>query len=136
MASRSACSPASIAIVNLIGGALVRRLGAGRVIRIAAALTVAGSVVAALAPGFGVLIAAQLLLGAGAGVFFPAGLQAVAAFAGPNRKGFAMGIYGVAFCGGLTAAALLGTLGATAGWRVRSGSPPGSLQPPSSPGCA
>src|SRR5690606_29219192 len=77
-----------------------------------------GSVIAALAPGFAVLVLAQVLLGIGAGFFFPAGLQAVALFAGPARKGFAMGIYGVAFSGGLTVAALLGTLGASQGWRA------------------
>src|SRR5690606_34407846 len=38
--------------------------------------------------------------------------------AGPSKRGFAMGIYGVAFSGGLTAAAVLGAIGASAGWRV------------------
>ena len=58
------------------------------------------------------------MLGAGAGLFFPAGLQAVAIFAGATRRGFAMGIYGVAFSIGLAVAALFGVLGASAGWRV------------------
>lgn len=108
----------SIAAFNLVGGALARRVGSAKTLQIAATVTVVGSVMAALANGFGVLVAAQLFLGAGAGLFFPAGLQAVALLAGPNRKGFAMGIYGVAFSGGLTIAALLGTLGSTHGWRL------------------
>jgi predicted MFS family arabinose efflux permease len=108
----------SIAVANLVGGALLRRVGAGRLIVLASAATATGSVAAALAPGFGVLVAAQVLLGVGAGFFFPAGLQAVAAFAGPTRKGFAMGIYGVAFSGGLTLAAVLGAVGAGSTWRL------------------
>src|SRR5690606_28964929 len=47
-----------------------------------------------------------------------AGLRAVPLVAGPGRRGFAMGMYGVAFSAGLTVAALLGTLGSVAGWRV------------------
>lgn len=108
---------ASIAVANLVGGALLRRLGVARVLTLAALASTIGSVLAALAPGFGLLVVAQVFLGVGAGFFFPAGLQAVALFAGPTRKGFAMGIYGVAFSGGLTLAALLGTLGASQGWR-------------------
>jgi MFS family permease len=108
----------SIAAANLVGGALLHRVGAGRLIVVSAVATAIGSVVAALAPGFGVLVAAQVLLGVGAGFFFPAGMQAVAAFAGPTRKGFAMGIYGVAFSGGLTLAAVLGAVGAETSWRV------------------
>lgn len=108
----------AIAAANLVGGALLRRVGSARTIQIAAAITAVGSVIAALAQGFGVLLAAQVLLGAGAGLFFPAGLQGVAILAGPNRKGFAMGIYGVAFSGGLTLAAVLGAIGADHGWRL------------------
>jgi predicted MFS family arabinose efflux permease len=82
------------------------------------ACTVAGAVTAALAHGFAVLVLAQVLLGAGAGLYFPAGLRAVPAVSGANRRGFAMGIYGVAFSAGLTVAALLGALGALSGWRL------------------
>jgi DHA1 family inner membrane transport protein len=82
------------------------------------ATTAAGAVTAAVASGFGLIVAAQVLLGAGAGLYFPAGLHAVPALATTGRRGFAMGIYGVAFSGGLTLAALLGTFGATHGWRV------------------
>ncbi|HEX7094356.1 MAG TPA: MFS transporter, partial [Acidimicrobiales bacterium] len=108
---------ASIALANLAGGALLRRHGVARMLTFAAIASTLGSTLAALAPGFALLVAAQVFLGIGAGFFFPAGLQAVALVAGPSRKGFAMGIYGVAFSGGLTLAALLGTLGASQGWR-------------------
>ncbi|MEZ5219573.1 MAG: MFS transporter [Ilumatobacteraceae bacterium] len=107
----------SIAAFNLVGGRLLRAVGPTRAIKVAAAVTAVGSVAAASSPGFTTLVGAQILLGAGAGLFFPAGLQSVAILAGPGRKGLAMGIYGVAFSGGLTIAALLGSLGAASGWR-------------------
>ena len=82
------------------------------------AATTAGSVVAATAGGFTLVVVAQVLLGTGAGLYFPAGLQAVPAVAGAGRRGFAMGIYGVAFSLGLTIAAVLGAIGAVSSWRV------------------
>lgn len=108
----------SIAVANLVGGAVLGRIG-GRALMLAGlAATVVGAVVGALSNGIGTLVIAQLLLGAGAGLYFPAGLQAVPFVAGAHRRGFAMGVYGVAFSAGLTGAALLGTLGAAHGWRL------------------
>jgi predicted MFS family arabinose efflux permease len=108
----------SIAAANLVGGAVLGRFGARALMLAGLAATTAGSVVAALAEGFAVVVAAQVLLGTGAGLYFPAGLQAVPTVAGSGRRGFAMGIYGVAFSAGLTIAAVLGALGAANGWRV------------------
>jgi predicted MFS family arabinose efflux permease len=108
----------AIAIGNLVAGAILGRVGARLLMLAGLASTAAGSVLAATAGGLAPLVAAQVLLGAGAGLYFPAGLQAVPALSGAGRRGFAMGIYGVAFSGGLTLAALLGALGAASGWRV------------------
>jgi MFS family permease len=108
----------SIAIANIVGGRLLPRLGATRVIRIAGGLTMVGALAAATSGSFPALAAAQVLLGAGSGLFFPAGIQAVGTLAGPSRKGFAMGMFGVAFSGGLTIAAVLAAIGADHGWRV------------------
>lgn len=107
----------SIAVMNLTGGWLLRRFRAQRLIMCALLISACGASLAATASSFFVLVLAQALLGAGAGLFFPAGLQTAGIAAGPNRKGFAMGIYGVAYSLGLTAAALLGALGASIGWR-------------------
>ncbi len=107
----------SIAIMNLAGGWLLRRYRAQRLIMSALAISTCGATLAATAQNFAILVVAQALLGAGAGLFFPAGLQTAGIAAGPNRKGFAMGMYGVAYSLGLTAAALLGALGASVGWR-------------------
>lgn len=109
---------ASIAVANLVGGALLGRWGPKTLMIVALAATIGGSVIAAAAPSFLVLVIAQTLLGTGAGLYFPAGLRAVPLTAGTGRRGFAMGLYGVAFSAGLTAAALLGTLGSVSGWQV------------------
>ncbi len=108
----------SIAAFNLVGGLLLRRMSPGVLIRGAAFVGVLGSVATATAHSFIHLILGQIVLGASAGLFFPAGLQAVALLAGPAKKGFAMGIYGVAFSGGLTLAAVLGAIGSSYDWRI------------------
>lgn len=107
-----------IAITNLVGGAALRHFAPVRLIRAAAAIGLAGSVVNALTTGYAMLLVGQMLLGAAAGLFFPAGLRGVGLAAGPAKRGFAMGIYGVAFSLGLTMAAVLGAVGAGVGWRV------------------
>lgn len=108
----------AIAVFNMVGGTALRRWPAIAVVRASCVFTACGGVLAATSTGFWSIVLAQVLLGAGAGLFFPAGLQGVALFAGPNRRGFAMGLYGVAFSVGLTVAALFGALGASTGWRV------------------
>jgi NNP family nitrate/nitrite transporter-like MFS transporter len=108
----------TIAATNLVGGAAMRRFAPVVLVRAAAVTGAAGAVVNAIAPGYAALLVGQVLLGAAAGLFFPAGLQGVGIAAGPSKRGFAMGIYGVFFSLGLTAAAVLGALGAGVGWRV------------------
>ncbi|TPW12713.1 MAG: integral membrane transporter protein [Acidimicrobiaceae bacterium] len=107
----------AIAVTNLLGGLWLRRTGPVAVIRCSAVVGMAGGALTAAAGGYGMLLAGQVLLGAAAGLFFPAGLQAVGLAVGPTRRGFAMGLYGVAFSLGLTMAAALGALGAGVGWR-------------------
>ncbi|HQZ32929.1 MAG TPA: MFS transporter [Ilumatobacteraceae bacterium] len=108
----------SIAVFNLVGGLLLRRVSVSVLVRTAALVGAVGSATTATTHSFGQLIIGQMVLGASAGLFFPAGLQAVALLAGPARKGFAMGIYGVAFSGGLLLAAVLGAVGSTHDWRT------------------
>jgi predicted MFS family arabinose efflux permease len=108
----------SIAVTNLAGGAALRHHAPVALVRAASVAGLAGCVVNALSNGFATLLVGQALIGVGAGLFFPAGLQGVGIAAGPARRGFAMGIYGVAFSLGLTAAAVLGAIGAGIGWRT------------------
>lgn len=108
----------SIALFNLVGGRALSKYAPGLLVRAAGVVGVLGSIAAAVAPGYGVLLVGQILLGVAAGLFFPAGLQAVGIAAGSSKRGFAMGLYGVAFSGGLTMAAILGAVGAGVGWRT------------------
>lgn len=109
---------ASIAVANLLGGAMLTRTGPLTAIQASTVATMIGSVIAATADGLGQLVVAQLFMGLGAGLFFPAGLQLIARIAGPSRRGMAMGMYGVAFSIALTVAAVLGAAGASEGWRI------------------
>jgi predicted MFS family arabinose efflux permease len=109
---------AAIAGTNLLGGAALRRYSARTLTRVASVAGLAGCLVNASANGFAMLLAGQVLLGLAAGAFFPTGLQGVGIAAGPSRRGFAMGLYGVAFSLGLTMAAVLGAVGAGVGWRI------------------
>ncbi|MEJ7720579.1 MAG: MFS transporter [Ilumatobacteraceae bacterium] len=124
----------AIAVANLVGGAVLGRTG-GRMLMLAGlAATVIGAVCGATANGFATMVVAQVLLGTGAGLYFPAGLQAVPFIAGSSRKGFAMGIYGVAFSGGLTACCPARRARCCAGMASRaSGRRLGSALQPSSP---
>lgn len=108
----------SIAACNVLGGWLLRRMSPVALIARSCAVGAVGSLVTALAPGYGVLLVGQVLLGSSAGLFFPSGLQSVGLAAPAHRRGFAMGIYGVAFSLGLTMAAVLGTIGSSWGWRT------------------
>lgn len=109
---------ASIAVCNVVGGWLLRRMTPVALIARSCVVGAAGALVTALAPGYPLLLVGQVLLGSAAGLFFPSGLQSVGLAAPPSRRGFAMGIYGVAFSLGLTMAAVLGAVGAQWGWRL------------------
>ena len=109
---------ATIALTNLVGGDAIRHVTPATVVRLACMAGFAGALVNAVTTSYALLLVGQVLLGAAAGLFFPIGLQGVGRTAGPAKRGFAMGIYGGAFSGGLLAAALLGTLGAAASWRI------------------
>lgn len=107
----------SIAVFNVVGGLLLRRLAANQVLAIALATTSVGGVVAATADGGLQFGAAQVLLGAGAGLLYPGAVMSVGTFSGVRRRGFAMGVFGVFFSGGLTLAAALSAVGAQVDWR-------------------
>lgn len=108
----------SIAVGNLAGGYVVARRGPKVGVLASLVVTAVGALLAAAAPATGVFLAAQVLLGLGAGVFFAPAISAVGGIGGAGRRGLAMGLFGIAFSGGLTAAALLAAIGASVGWRA------------------
>ncbi|MEY2958439.1 MAG: hypothetical protein RLZZ01_1007 [Actinomycetota bacterium] len=107
----------SIAVANLVSGVLLRYRPANQVIALALVSSTGGSTLAALGSGSTTFFVAQVLLGAGAGLLYPAAIMSIGVFAGPHRRGFAMGVFGVFFSGGLTLAAALAAVGTSIDWR-------------------
>ncbi|WP_018663401.1 DHA2 family efflux MFS transporter permease subunit [Heyndrickxia acidiproducens] len=56
----------------------------------------AGTLICAIAPGFSVLLIGRVVQAAGAGIIFPLLTNVIFVLFPPNRRGFAMGIFGVA----------------------------------------
>ena len=107
----------AIAVFNVIGGLLLRRFPTTTILSAALAATSLGGLVAATASGSGQFLAAQVLLGTGAGLLYPGAVMSIGTFAGRRRRGFAMGLFGVFFSGGLVLAAGLSALGTQLDWR-------------------
>ena len=83
---------------------------------LALAIVAVGALLSAVSQGEASLLAGQAVLGFGSGAFFAPGLRSAAQLAGP-RRGLAIGIFGVAFSGGVALAGLLAALGGVWGWR-------------------
>jgi DHA1 family purine ribonucleoside efflux pump-like MFS transporter len=109
---------ASIALGSLIGGFALARLGPRAGLAPGVGLAAAGAGLSAAAGGTASLLAAQVVVGIGSGIFFASGLRSAAVFAGYRRRGRAMGFFGVAFSGGLALAGALAALGEVWGWRA------------------
>lgn len=107
----------AIATGNLGGGLVLARRGAKQGLVAGLTITAAGALATAASHGRTAFLLAQVLVGLGSGVFFASGLHAVGVLAGTRRRGFAMGLFGVAFSGGLALAALLAALADAWGWR-------------------
>ena len=105
-------------LVGFPAGVLVDRVGAGRVILGGTLLFVVGSLVGAVAPTFGVLVAGRFLQGAGLAVV-PAGVLArMMSGAQAGRSGGAMAVYQAAITvGSAFGPAVGGLLAGVAGWR-------------------
>jgi MFS family permease len=82
------------ALLLLPGGMLVDRFGVRRVALGGLGLFLAGVVAGALAGGLGLLVAARLVQGAGAGVVSPAALSGAVSDFPPARRGVALGVWG------------------------------------------
>lgn len=106
----------SIAVANVAGGYALALLGPRPPLLVALCLVVGGGVVSATAGGLPHFLAGQVCLGLAAGVFFAPGISSVGLIGGAARRGLVMGIFGVAFSGGLATAALLSAAGSQLGW--------------------
>jgi predicted MFS family arabinose efflux permease len=108
----------SAAVGNVAGGFLLARAGVRRAVLAALAVTAGGAFVAGSTASAPTFLAAQVLLGLGAGLFFAPGVNAAGTIAGPRRRGLAMGLFGLAFSAGLAVAAVLAAVGTRVDWRL------------------
>jgi EmrB/QacA subfamily drug resistance transporter len=84
----------SFAVLLLTAAALGDRLGRRRVFASGLGLFALGSAACALSPNLGVLIAARVVQGAGAAAVLPLGLALLNLAFPPERRGWAIGVYG------------------------------------------
>jgi EmrB/QacA subfamily drug resistance transporter len=104
----------SFAVLLLAAAALGDRFGRRRLFAAGLGLFAAASAACALAPGIGWLIGARAVQGAGAAMIMPLGLALLNAAFPPQRRGWAMGIFG-----GVTG--LAATVGPVVGGAVTQG---------------
>jgi len=82
-----------------------------RIVMVAGALAMAlGGVLYLLADNVGTLIAARLVVGAGEGIVYTSGATWAVDLAPEDRRGFALGLFGLAVWGGLSLGPLAGEL--------------------------
>jgi DHA1 family inner membrane transport protein len=108
----------AVAIGGPIFALLTTRLPRKQLIVGVMSLFVVGQALCALAPSYGWLMAARILVACGHGLFFGAGSVAAAELVPPNKRGAALSI----FLGGFAVATILGvplgtTVGNALGWR-------------------
>ncbi len=105
----------TFAVLLLSAAAVGERFGRRRIFVLGIALFTGASALAALAPSIGVLVAARALQGAGGAMIMPLSLTLLSAAVPPERRNFALGIWGA--IGG--AAVAIGPLvggAVTTGW--------------------
>jgi len=93
----------SFAVLLVPAAALGDRLGRRRLFAVGLGLFVLGSIACALSPNASLLIASRALQGSAAALVAPLSLALVSAAFTPERRGWAMGVYG-----GITGIAVLG----------------------------
>jgi EmrB/QacA subfamily drug resistance transporter len=93
----------SFAVLLVPAAVLGDRLGRRRLFAAGLGLFVLGSIACALSPNAGLLIASRAVQGSAAALVAPLSLALVSAAFGPERRGWAMGVYG-----GITGIAVLG----------------------------
>jgi EmrB/QacA subfamily drug resistance transporter len=93
----------SFAVLLVPAAALGDRLGRRRLLAAGLGVFVLSSIACALAPSAGLLIAARAVQGSGAALVAPLSLALISTAFPPERRGWAMGVYG-----GITGIAVLG----------------------------
>jgi EmrB/QacA subfamily drug resistance transporter len=98
----------AFAVLLMTAAAVGDRFGRRRVFAVGLGVFAAGSAACALAPGAGVLIAARTVQGAGAAIVMPLALALLNAAVPPQRRGWAMGMFGSVSALGVVVGPVLG----------------------------
>jgi MFS family permease len=110
---------AAYALALPLGGRLTDRVGPRQAAAAGLVLFALGCLAGALAPTFGLLVAARVVQGLGAGCASPAALVGAISSFPPHRRGMALGIWGASTGVANVVSPLLGgELTQTLGWRV------------------
>ncbi|MFG2096500.1 MFS transporter [Streptomyces sp. NPDC048612] len=109
----------AFAALLLLAGSLAQRFGARRIYLVGLAVFTAASLLGAVAPNGGVLVAARFVQGAGAALFMPSSLSLLMnAFPEPARRAKILGIWSAVVSTSVGLAPTLGgLLVGTLGWR-------------------
>lgn len=103
----------------LVAGRVADRVGRRRCLRLGTAVFAVGTLVAAVAPTFGILVGARTLQGAATAVFMTSSLSIVSDAFGPDRRAWAIGMWSAIGSAAAAFAPLVcGAIIGAAGWRV------------------
>jgi MFS family permease len=109
-------------LFQLPAGLLADRIGKTRLLVGGLAATAGGVALAAAAPGYDALVAAQIVAGIGGSTYHPAGMSLISDVENEATEGRAMGVFGVGGVAGTASAPLVvGGLGSLFGWRTALG---------------
>ncbi len=86
----------AVGLMTPLSGWLSDRFGRKRIFTVSLVVFVLGSMLAAMSPSLGWLIGFRVLQGAGGGLLTPVGMALIYDLFPPNRRGTALGIWGVA----------------------------------------
>ena len=108
----------ALGVAQLVSGWLGDRFGRARVYIYALAVFTLGSLACSVAPGFGWLIAARALQGAGGGIVVPIAMAIIYELFEPSERGRAIGYFSIALMAAPAIGPVLGgTLVSSIGWR-------------------
>lgn len=106
-------------LFQLPAGLLADRIGKTRLLVGGLAVTAGGVAMAAFAPGYDALVAAQIVAGIGGSTYHPAGMSLISDVETGTTEGKAMGVFGVGGVAGTASAPLVvGGLASLFGWRT------------------
>jgi DHA2 family multidrug resistance protein len=109
---------AAVGIAQMASGWVADRFGRKQAFIAALGLFTAGSLLCAAAPSLELLVAARVVQGVGGGLLMPVAMSTIYEVFGPDERGRAMGIYGIAVMAAPAVGPVLGgSLVQSAGWR-------------------